>query len=242
MASERVYLVGDAHLGHAAPEVADALIEFLRRVPEPGDQLVITGDLFDFWFEYRSVIPRYSFPVLAALEAARRNGVRLTLVGGNHDRWGSEFWRRDMGISFFPYDGNLMLAGWNAYVSHGDGMSGEQMGAKLLHRITRNPWTSRLFRLIHPDVGFWLTRRFSRALAGSSVRESSLSRAAIEQARMAHQLLERRRELNLVVMGHTHRPVLELVEPARWYLNPGAWIEGLCYAVVGSEGPELRRF
>ncbi len=81
-------IVSDVHLGHAPPEVADAFRRFLERVPDLGEHLIVNGDLFEFWFEYREVIPKRAFPTLEALGRVRRAGVQLTVTGGNHDRWG----------------------------------------------------------------------------------------------------------------------------------------------------------
>jgi UDP-2,3-diacylglucosamine hydrolase len=80
--------------------IVDAFHQFLATVPDMARHLVINGDLFDFWFEYGTVIPRSAFPTLAALDAIRRAGVRLTITGGNHDRWSRGFWQRELGASF----------------------------------------------------------------------------------------------------------------------------------------------
>ena len=79
-------VVADAHLGQVPPAVGTAFLAFLDEVPQPGDHLVLTGDLFDFWFEYRSVIPRKHFATVAKLRKVRARRVPITFVGGNHDR------------------------------------------------------------------------------------------------------------------------------------------------------------
>jgi len=96
VSAETVFVLADAHLGGVPDAVASALHAFLDTVPRAGDHLVINGDLFEFWFEYDSVIPRRAFPTLARLAAARDRGVRLTVTGGNHDRWGRGFWQREL--------------------------------------------------------------------------------------------------------------------------------------------------
>ncbi len=91
-------IVADAHISsRPGDSVSVALQRFLVDVPKLGRHLVLNGDLFEFWFEYRSVIPRGVFPVLASLWEVVRQGVRLTVTGGNHDRWGGRFWREQMG-------------------------------------------------------------------------------------------------------------------------------------------------
>jgi UDP-2,3-diacylglucosamine hydrolase len=206
-----------------------------------GDHLVINGDLFEFWFEYRSVIPRQAFPTLEALAAVRRAGMRLTLTGGNHDRWGGPFWREQLGAEFHADAVELELAGLNALVTHGDGVAGGELGARVLHALTRWRPTVAAFRALHPDLGYALVRRLSPRLAGR--RDPKIMEgAAAAQAAWARELLLARRDLELLVLGHTHAPLVDEVEPGRWYLNPGAFADGGRYAVVDEAGPRLARF
>src|SRR5688500_11757620 len=94
MLGHQLVIVSDAHPRRA---VEAALLAFLERVPDLGDALLVNGDLFDFWFEYRRVIPRTGFRVAAALAALRKR-VPIVMIGGNHDRWGGDFWREDLEI------------------------------------------------------------------------------------------------------------------------------------------------
>ncbi|GBD33412.1 UDP-2,3-diacylglucosamine hydrolase [bacterium HR33] len=240
--SETAYLVADAHLGRGREPDRDAFVTFVSTVPQPGDHLVLLGDIFDFWIEYRSVIPRYAFPVLCALRETVARGTRLIVVGGNHDRWGSTFWRRELGGEFYPGKAEVELCGRRAYLSHGDGVSDPHAGARILQTALRRDWAANLFRLLPPDLGFSLVHRFSQAVAKRTRDPSLLDRAAAAQANFARRLLEERPEVDLVVMAHTHRPILEEPASGRWYVNPGAWIDGRNYAVLAGGAPQLRRF
>lgn len=242
MPPETVVVVSDAHLGHAPEHVGEALRRFLREVPRMAAHLVINGDLFDFWFEYRRVIPRAAFATLAVLREIREQGVRLTVTGGNHDRWGGDFWVRELGAAFHAGAVELELAGRRTFLAHGDGLAENRPLGHLLHRATRHPAVAGLFRLIHPDVGFWLADRLSGVLAKQTRDDAALDRGARVQERYALELLARRPDLALVILGHTHRPALRAVDGGRWYLNPGAWLDGFSFAVLGPDGPELRRF
>ncbi len=235
--------MSDAHLGHLRGEVTAAFHRFLAAVPDMGDHLVVNGDLFDFWCEYRSVIPRACFSTLAALARLRQAGVRLTVTGGNHDRWGADFWSNELDAAFHSRAVELELAGWRAWVAHGDGLAELDLPGKLLHGITGHPWTARVFRWLHPDLGFGLVQRMSQLLAARRGRQRpAAARAAQALADHARKLLAERPDLDLVVLGHTHSPALESVEGQRWYLNPGAWMDGFRYALVSRAGPELRTF
>jgi UDP-2,3-diacylglucosamine hydrolase len=240
--AERVVVVGDAHLGSADPGDQSAFHELLAAVPRMARRLVITGDLFDFWFEYRFVIPRRPFPTLARLAALVDAGVAVEVFGGNHDRWGGSFWRRDLGIPFHREGAELELAGRRAWVVHGDGLTETRLGGRVIHRVTRHPLTVGTFRALHPDLGFWLASRLSGGLAEANRTEGAMDLAAGAQERYARALLDRRPELALVVMAHTHRARLVEHQPGRWYLNAGQWMVDRSYAVVDEERIRLLRW
>lgn len=242
MPNTRVVVVADAHLGQVPAATEAAFHEFLDAMPDLGDQLLINGDLFDFWFEWRQVIPRRHFLTVAKLHNLRERGIPITFIGGNHDRWGREFLGRDLDIAFYDSEAELDLAGRKTFVAHGDGLTEQHWSATLLHRITRHPATVAAFRALHPTLGFWLVDRMSGTLGDTTRDPRVLDRAERAQATFATGLLARRPELSLVILGHTHRPRLETLADQRAYLNPGAWLDGFRYAVVTADAIELRRF
>ena len=240
--ASRVVVVADAHLGQVPPAVAVAFHRFLDAVPDLGDALLINGDLFDFWFEYGSVIPRRHFGTVAKLHALRARGVPITFVGGNHDRWGGDFLIHDLGIAFHPGEAELDVAGRRAFVAHGDGLTEQHWSARVMHRVTRHRATIRAFRMLHPDVGSWIAHQLSRKLADNTRDRAVLDRAERAQAQYAEQLLARRPDLNLAILAHTHRPALSQLPNGRAYLNPGAFLDGGRYAVVTKNSVELKTF
>jgi UDP-2,3-diacylglucosamine hydrolase len=237
-----VLVVADAHLGQVPAAVGTAFHAFLDQVPTPGDHLVLTGDLFDFWFEYNTVIPRKHFATVAKLQSVRARGIPITFVGGNHDRWGGSFFRQDLGIEFFGGEAELELGGRRAFVVHGDGLTEQHWTGTLMHRFTRHPATVAVFRVLHPTIGFWIADLFSRHLADNTKDRAVLDRAAAAQQRWAAEFLGKRPDIELVIMAHTHRPVIHTLADGRTYLNPGAFLDGGRYAEVTNGGVNLRTF
>ncbi len=241
MPIERLVIVSDSHLGAVPDQVEEAFLAFLDQVERLGDGMLINGDLFDFWFSYRRVIPRAGVRVVARLaELARRMPVAMT--GGNHDRWGGSFWETELGIRFSSQEIRLQLGTGTVLAIHGDGVAEAHWKGRLIHQITRHPLTSALYRLVHPDAGIWLVKRFSGHLADATRESAVLDAAAARQLRWAEQRLAAEAEISLLVMGHTHRPALTEPQPGRRYLNPGAWCDGLRYAVATDQGVELSQF
>lgn len=242
MSSDPVVVLGDAHLGFAPPETAAALHTFLRRAPDLASHLVINGDLFEFWYAYRHVIPRQAFPTLAVLTGLVQRGIRITVIGGNHDRWGGDFWTKEVGAEYASRSLYLELAGFQTLLRHGDGMTDPQRTARILQRMVHHPLTEWLFRWIHPDMGLPLVTRVARRFPGKWTDTDVRRRSAAAQATYARHLLRERSDVDLLILGHTHEAVLEEVGQRRWYLNPGAWMDGCRYALITGEGPQLRRW
>lgn len=233
-------IVSDIHLG-AVPEDNERRFQsFLRRVPERSDDLLINGDLFDFWFEYRSVILRRHFETLRRLADLVETGVRVRLVGGNHDAWGGDFLRGEVGIELVAGERVVDLRGRRAYVAHGDGLGRGDWRYRLFRKLARSAAGAGAFRLLHPDLALRLVRRMSGTRARHAAGPGTEERRAERLAAHAEFLLRRDPRLDLVVFGHSHRPELREVESGRYYLNTGDWIHHFSYGAVGPAGVELR--
>lgn len=241
MLGHALVVVSDAHLGVQPPEVEEALLAFLEAVPGLGDCLLVNGDLFDFWFSYSRVIPRRGFHVAAALARLRRR-VPIVMVGGNHDRWGGDFWERDVGVRFDPHRLSFDVGRRHVAALHGDGLTEPRFRAALVHRAINHPATAAIYRAIHPEIGLRLVDRLSPWLGDHTADAGQFAQAAERQREWATGLFAAEPELGLVIMGHSHQPALAEPMPGRQYLNPGAWFDGLRYAVATESGAELRCF
>ena len=241
MLGHSLVVVSDAHLGVAPPAAEEVLLEFLRACPTMGDCLLVNGDLFDFWFTSSRVIPRQGFHVAAAL-ARLRDHMPIVMVGGNHDRWDSQFWERDVRLNFQPMRATFETGARKVLAIHGDGLTDSRWQAKLIHRVIQHRATAAIYRLLHPELGFRLVDFLSPALGDHTQDEAALNHAAEQQRSWAERLLQNQPSLGLVIMGHTHRPVIADMGDNRQYLNPGAWFDGFRYAVATEADTELRRF
>lgn len=241
MAVSRTTLIAsDVHLGAVPEENERGFHAFLDAVPERADELLINGDLFDFWFEYRSVVPRRHFGTLRRLAELVDAGIRVRLVGGNHDAWVGDFLTVEVGVEWLEGERVVQLAGRRAYVAHGDGLGRGDWRYRAFKRLARSSLAEDAFRLVHPDLGAWLARRVSGTPERQAGGPGGEERRAERLAEHAERLLRRDPGLDLVVLGHSHRPELREVEPDRFYLNPGDWIHHCSYAVLGPQGIRLR--
>lgn len=215
------YFISDIHLGsdteYSSGTRLQTLLHFFSAIEHDAGQLFIVGDLFDFWFEYKTVMPKGYFDLLYGLKQLRDTGIGITLLRGNHDFWIADFFTDELGIPVYDNYLDVVLDGKRFYISHGDGLAKDDKGYRFLKKILRNPVNIRLFSLIHPDIG--------HALATFSSRLSRDHRPKLDDREDYKQFA---RELftqgyDCVVLGHTHAPML-YEEKSHVYLNTGDWM------------------
>ena len=235
-----VVVVSDLHLGAVPETVQQDFVRFTKQWYGAADTLLINGDLFDFWCEFRTVVPSQHFHTLRALADLRESGVKLILVGGNHDAWGGPFLEEQIGIELVDGPRELEIAGRHTLVAHGDGLGPGDHGYKMLRRVIRSRPFCGFMRWIHPDVACGIAQRASRT---SDRLDHGFARAQ-ERAGVLEaygtQLLEDRPDLDLVIFGHSHTPAVRAVGDGRFYVNSGDWVTHRTYTVV-SEAEVVQR-
>ena len=234
-----IYLASDVHLGVATPETERAFLAWLHHCGERASRVIINGDLFDFWFEYRSVIPRGYTRILGALAALVDAGVPVVFMGGNHDWWGGDYLTGEIGVEFLREPTVLELQGRRILLAHGDGLGSGDLGYRMLKAVLRGALTRTVFRWLHPDLGARVARRVSKTgihPRGPTAKQEARSRFLREWAK---DRLASSPDLDLVALGHTHVPVLEELFPGRYYLNSGDWLANQSYALLQEAGPPL---
>jgi UDP-2,3-diacylglucosamine hydrolase len=238
---QRLVVVADAHLGAASASDEEAFLAFLDTVPSLGDSLLLAGDIYDFWFTYRRLIPRHCIRVTARIvELARRLPVRM--LGGNHDRWGDAFWGTETGLTFSPRELRFTVGPRNVYAVHGDGLHEERPVASALNHILDSKAVIATFRMLPSSLGFRIAQRFGHDPAFAAAHPELVELAVTRQAAWAARFLAMQPDVNLLIMGHTHRPALHEIAPGQWYMNPGAWLDDRRYATLSDAGVELAMF
>jgi UDP-2,3-diacylglucosamine hydrolase len=239
---EDIFFLSDAHLGADDPAVEESkvrkLLDFFDHVNTHGHRLVILGDLFDFWFEYRRVIASCNFPILAGLWNLRRNGIRIDYYLGNHDYWTSGFLSQHLATTVHDSPSSELFGKRRAFLAHGDGLSANEKGYLYMKRILRSPISATVFSLLHPDAGAWLARLTSRK---SRQRiEEKRERTARNLRAFARKQLESG-AYDWIIVGHSHQPEKCLMDGGT-YLNIGDWSEHFTYGRVRGEEIHLEEW
>jgi len=236
----KTYFFSDVHLGLGTKDDdqkrEERVIQFLDVVKQEGRELFILGDLFDYWFEYRSVVPKGYFRLFAKLAELRSCDIRISYLAGNHDFWLKGYLTEELGITVYPDPIERTIGGKRFFLHHGDGLLKRDTGYRILKRILRNRVNIFLFSLVHPDLTNWIARwssRKSRAYTSNKVFEGN---DMVEFARK--KIAE---GFDVVIMGHNHQSLFK--ELGRGvYVNIGDWLHENTYAVFDGTKIQLRKW
>lgn len=233
-----LYIFSDAHLGTGSAESEHKKLANISRLFEhvkaDGDRLIILGDLFDFWFEYKHVVPKAHFEVLFQLHELRSRGIQVDYISGNHDFWMDDFFATQLNIPVHRDTLTFEHGGRRFYLTHGDGLAKADSGYRFLKRILRNRFNIWLYRKLPPDWAYPLAKWVS----GSS-REYTSRRDhqfAADYKQFAE--LKLSEGFDVVVIGHLHIPVFEQSERGI-YINSGDFIHHFSYVRSDSVGVKL---
>ena len=226
-----VYLTSDVHLGAIRDENEAAFLSWLEEAGARAETVFLNGDLFDYWFEYGTVIPQGYTRALGALAAVVDGGVDVHLVAGNHDWWGGRYLEEEVGLRIHYDPVDLTLAGRRVHAAHGDGLGPGDLGYKALKAVIRSRPFRWAYRWLHPDLGGLVARQASSTHQRGAPDANSL-RLARRLEDWARETLAARPEIDLVLLGHTHVPALVEVAPGRFYLNCGDWVYHRTFAVL----------
>lgn len=247
--TKKTYFASDFHLGTDArltsAERERQVVRWLDQCAPDAEAIYLVGDIFEFWFEYRTVVPKGFVRLLGKLAELRDSGLPIYAFTGNHDLWMFGYFEQELGIPVYRRPIQREIQGKMFFIGHGDGLGPNDTGYKLMKKVFVHPVSQWLFGWLHPDWGTGLAHFFSKK-----------SRAATPPAERAWmgadrewllQYCERKIERGTVpdyfVFGHRHLPIDWLLSNGRSrYLNLGEWMHYNSYAVFDGQALALRFF
>jgi UDP-2,3-diacylglucosamine hydrolase len=241
---KKVYFLSDIHLG--APDRQSSLdrerrlVLFLDDIRRDAAALFIVGDLFDFWFEYRKVVPKGYVRILGKLAEISDAGIPVHFFVGNHDMWMNGYFESELGIPVYHEPREFIFNDKRFLVGHGDGLGPGDHGYKLLRRIFRNPLCRSLFGILPPVFGIGLAEYSSRRSRASTGSEDLFLGEDREWLVIHCREVLRKQHVDYFVFGHRHLPIDREVGPGSRYLNLGDWLRYDTYAVFDGHSMELK--
>jgi len=240
---KKIYFASDFHLG--VPDRESSLIRekkvirWLTEVSKDAEEIWLLGDIFDFWFDYKKVVPRGFVRLLGKMAEIVDNGIPITIFTGNHDMWFFDYLPKEIGVTLHRKPVARSWSGNTFLIGHGDGLGPGDQGYKFIKKVFSNKVCQWLFRWIHPDIGIGIADFFSGKSRASTGEYDKVYLGDDKEwlAIYAREVLETT-HYNYFIFGHRHLPIdIEVGEKSR-YINLGEWINYFTYAVF--DGQELK--
>jgi UDP-2,3-diacylglucosamine hydrolase len=244
---KNIYFLSDFHLG--VPDYEGSLVRekkviaFLESIRHTAAAIFVVGDMFDFWYEYKTVVPKGYTRLLGLLASLTDSGIPVHFFIGNHDMWMSGYFEKELNIPVYREPKIFEWNGKSFFIGHGDGLGPGDHKYKMLKKLFRSRTCQWLFGLLHPDIGVGIANYFSR-------------RSRIKTMKSDKQFYGEEREWLIVfckktltqqhydyfIFGHRHYPLdFSLANNSR-YINLGDWIRDFTYAVFDGTDMQLKKW
>ncbi|MEE1899193.1 UDP-2,3-diacylglucosamine diphosphatase [Flavobacterium rakeshii] len=243
----KIYFASDQHLGAPTQEKSfpreKKFVAWLDEVKKDADAIFLLGDLFDFWFEYKTVVPKGFVRVLGKLAEIRDSGTPIYFFVGNHDLWMHDYFEKELNIPVYHKPKEFTFNDKVFLIGHGDGLGPGDKGYKRMKKVFTNPFSKWLFRWFHPDLGVKLAQYLSvkNKLISGDADVRFLGQDNEWLVLYSKRKLETK-HYDYFVFGHRHLPMTIDLGQNSTYINLGDWIGYFTYGVFDGEKFELKEY
>ncbi len=251
MKKSKIYFASDFHLGipdyESSLEREKKLVRWLDMVSGDADEIFLMGDIFDFWFEYKHVIPKGYVRLLGKIAEITDRGIPIHVFRGNHDVWAFDYLSKELNVLLYRKSLIREIDGKKFFLSHGDGLGPGDTGYKLLKKVFEFKPNQFLFKWLHPDIGARMGLYFSKKsrLANYAKRERKERSMELKDEMLLHyakRKLEEHPDIDYFVFGHHHIALQEKVGDNAEIIILGDWISLFSYGVFENGKMSLKYF
>ncbi len=250
----KIYFASDFHFGipdrNSSLVREEKFIRWLDVVKDDAEEIFLMGDLFDFWFEYKTVVPKGYVRLLGKLAEIADSGIPLHFFRGNHDMWAFDYLEKEIGMKLYRKPVIREFGEKRFFLAHGDGMGPGDGGYKFIKYVFERKINRFLFRWLHPDIGTWLGLYWSgRSRYANLIKEAREAEEDIkpdfQNARLAkfcRSYLEKEQHIDFFIFGHWHVVNMEPIGEKSFYIHLGDWLTHFTYGVFDGEQFVLKKF
>lgn len=202
------------------------------------------GDVFDFWFEYKTVVPKGYTRLLGTIAHIADSGIPVHFFTGNHDMWSFTYFQEELGVKLYKEPVLKEIDGKKFFLGHGDGLGPGDKGYKFIKKVFSNPLCQWLFARLHPNFGIGLANYFSRKsrMANAEADEIFLGENEEWLIQFCKDYLLKNPPVDYFIFGHRHLPLDIPLDKGARYINLGEWVKYNSYAVFDGKNVELKYF
>ena len=245
--NKKVYFASDQHLGAPTPEASvpreKKFVAWLNEIKDDAEAIFLLGDLFDFWFEYKTVVPKGFVRVLGKLAEIRDAGIPIYFFVGNHDLWMHDYFEKELNIPVYHKPQEFIINNNKFLIGHGDGLGPEDKGYKRMKKVFTFPLFKWLFRWLHPDLGVKLGQYMS--VKNKMISGDDDAKFLGEENEWLVQYCKRKLTKNhydYFIFGHRHLPLEINLSAKSKYINLGDWIQYFTYGEFKNNDIKLLKY
>lgn len=245
--SKKIYFLSDFHLG--APDAKSSLerekkiCRFLDIAKKDASVIFIVGDLFDFWFEYSTVVPKGYVRILGKLAELTDSGIAVHFFVGNHDMWMRNYFQSELNIPVYFEPTEFVFNEKKFLVGHGDGLGPGDKGYKMIKKVFRNPLCQWMFGVLPPYMGMGLANYFSRKSRAKTGQMDEVFMGEDKEWLITYcKDVLKQKQYDYFIFGHRHLPIDFRLQDGSRYINLGEWIKYDSYAVFDGDKLELLNY
>lgn len=243
---KKIYFISDFHLG--APSSEESLnrerkiCQWLETIKADVSILFILGDVFDFWFEYRHVVPKGYVRILGKLAEIADKGIPIYLFTGNHDMWMFDYLPKELGIKLYRQPEEFNFDNRKFLIGHGDGLGPGDYGYKFIKKVFANKFCQWLFARFHPNFGISLANFWSRKSRQHTGHHDAKYLGDDKEYLVQYIIeTEKTKHFDYYIFGHRHLPIDKQIENSH-YINLGDWLSYFTYAEWDGSKLSLKKF
>lgn len=242
----KIYFASDFHLGTgtyaSSRDREDRLVRWLDFIKADAAEVFLMGDVFDFWFEYKTVVPKGYIRFLGKLAELADSGIKLWFFKGNHDMWMFDYFERELGATIISNELEIECNGKKFYLHHGDGLGPGDTFYKFLKGFFRSKFCQWLFARIHPNLGVGVANYWSAHSRIANDKKEDNKPGQQEWLVIFCRELLQTHFYDYLIFGHRHLPLdIQLSDKSR-YINLGEWVNASSYGVFDGETVSLKYF
>ena len=242
--NKKIYFASDQHFGAPTPEASfpreQKFVAWLDEIKKDAECIFLLGDLFDFWFEYKTVVPKGFIRVLGKLAEIRDSGIPIYFFVGNHDLWMNDYFEKELNIPVYRDNQEYEFNGKTFLIGHGDGKGPGDRGYKRMKKVFANPFSKWLYRWLHPDLGIQLANYFSSKSRAKTGTSDEVFMGEDKEWLIIYSK-QKAKEMNAdyFIFGHRHYALDIAINETSRYINLGDWLRSNSYAVFDGQDMQL---
>jgi len=230
----KIIFASDFHLGidskNSSKERELLIVEWLMSIKDEVKHLFLVGDIFDYWFEYKTSIPSGFSDFLSAIKILRNEGVEITFFTGNHDMWMFRYFTEEYGIEVLKEPKVFHFDQAKFFVGHGDGLGPGDALYKVVKKVFANKVCQWLFSLIHPTIALGIMKKVSQRDAEKYTKPDQFDGENEWLIQFANSYQEQEKKVDFFIFGHRHLMYDYPLQNEGRVINLGDWITYLSYA------------